>query len=111
MLLEQGCYQHAVEYLERQIVTMNGTLGVDEMQLLRLMNSLASIYWKGALRFALVEVRRAWKHLERITQGDYSKFVRDPPMSTPLRWKPYIDLYSDMQVGLLHMWPTSAAST
>ncbi|KAE8410294.1 hypothetical protein BDV36DRAFT_302885 [Aspergillus pseudocaelatus] len=63
MLLEQGNYGRAAEVLEEHMRLKAEILGPDEMQLLRIMKSLADIYSKGALRSALVEAKRAWSHL------------------------------------------------
>ncbi|KAE8342804.1 hypothetical protein BDV24DRAFT_38632 [Aspergillus arachidicola] len=64
MLLEQGSYRRAAEFLQEHMRAKAKILDLDEMQLLRIMKSLADIYSKGALRPALVEARRAWSLLD-----------------------------------------------
>ncbi|KAB8277915.1 hypothetical protein BDV30DRAFT_234325 [Aspergillus minisclerotigenes] len=64
MLLEQGSYRRAVEFLNEHIRAKAEFLDPDEMQLLKVMKALAEIYSKGALRSALVEAKRAWSHLD-----------------------------------------------
>ncbi|KAE8370504.1 hypothetical protein BDV27DRAFT_152098 [Aspergillus caelatus] len=49
MLLEQGNYGRAAEVLEEHMRLKAEILGPDEMQLLRIMKSLADIYSKGAI--------------------------------------------------------------
>lgn len=64
MLLEQGRYRHAAEFLNEHIRAKEEIFDPDEMQLLKIMKALAEIYSKGALRSALVEAKRAWSLLD-----------------------------------------------
>jgi tetratricopeptide (TPR) repeat protein len=99
MLLEQGCYRRAAEYLDRRIKAPRGPLVPDEMQLLRLMNSLANIYCKGAVEYALEETERARESLEHTAQQICAGFTADTSNTTPPQWNSYINLYSDVQVS------------
>ncbi|KAL5043116.1 hypothetical protein BDW71DRAFT_210574 [Aspergillus fruticulosus] len=59
MLLEQGRYGRAAEFLSDHLAALSGSSQINEIQLLRLMKSLADAYSKGALRSALVEAQQA----------------------------------------------------
>ncbi|KAJ0418457.1 hypothetical protein BJY00DRAFT_287803 [Aspergillus carlsbadensis] len=109
MLLEQGCYGRAAVYLERQIDTRKGALAPDEMQLLRLMKSLAEIYCKGALRSALAEARRAWQHLDYTAKQSLAALKSVTSIYAPHEWKAYIDLFSDVQLHIFELYVTITA--
>lgn len=63
MLHEQGCYRQLSDFLKERIGTMCDKWAEDEMQLLRLMEALANIYYRGMLGIALNEATRAWHFL------------------------------------------------
>ncbi|KAL4741643.1 hypothetical protein BDV11DRAFT_168009 [Aspergillus similis] len=75
MLLDQGRYGQAAEFLSHNLAMMSKDTPFNEIQLLRLMKSLADAYSKGALRSALLEAQRA---LELLTL-QYDRLSEDPP--------------------------------
>ncbi|EAW19521.1 tetratricopeptide repeat protein [Aspergillus fischeri NRRL 181] len=78
MLLEQGRCRQASEILEEYIMSMSESLGdSDEMQLLKLMKSLADMHSQGALRSALEEAQRAWGLLQLAGQKSSGKILNE----------------------------------
>ncbi|KAL3459048.1 hypothetical protein BJX64DRAFT_291591 [Aspergillus heterothallicus] len=104
MLLEQGCYGPAAEFLTGKIQSCHGLLDPEEIQLLKLMNCLSNIYSKGALRPALVEAKNAQDYLERTARQLFIVFERETLMDTPTNWKTYIRLFSDMQIHIFELY-------
>ncbi|GLA57973.1 hypothetical protein AtubIFM54640_005775 [Aspergillus tubingensis] len=68
MLYEQGCYRQLSKFLEERIDAIRDKWPKDETQLLRLMNALAGIHYRGSLDTALAEAAVAWNFLERKQQ-------------------------------------------
>jgi thioredoxin-like negative regulator of GroEL len=77
MLLEQGRYRQASEILDKYIMSMSEILDGDEMQLLKIMKSLADIHSKGALRSALAEAQRAWRLIQLAGQESSGKIPNE----------------------------------
>lgn len=77
MLLEQGRCRQASEILEKYIKSMSGILDGDEMQLLKIMKSLADMHSKGALRSALVEAEEAWQLIQLAGQESSGKILNE----------------------------------
>ncbi|KAF4152761.1 hypothetical protein CNMCM6069_001731 [Aspergillus lentulus] len=77
MLLEQGRCRHASEILEKYIRSRSETLDGDEIQLLKIMKSLADMHSKGALTLALVEAQRAWRLIQLAGQESSGKILNE----------------------------------
>ncbi|KAL5337633.1 hypothetical protein BJX70DRAFT_399450 [Aspergillus crustosus] len=77
MLLEQGRYRQAVEFLSHHLSVSEDTLNPLETQLLILMRSFANIHLKGALRSALVEARCAWTRLQQARNAGSEAFFTE----------------------------------
>lgn len=65
LLLEQGRYGVLSKFLDIQIECMESVFEEDEVELLRIMRSLALIHTKGALRAALARASKTWMFLQR----------------------------------------------
>ncbi|KAL4781249.1 hypothetical protein BJX76DRAFT_360112 [Aspergillus varians] len=96
MLLEQGCYTRATEYLQWHIATKRHALEADELQLLRLMKSWAGIYSKGALRPALLEAKRA----HDILRSNVIQMLADLPGDVQIH---IIEIYANIIIFGLQM--------
>ncbi|GFF56124.1 hypothetical protein CNMCM8927_001604 [Aspergillus lentulus] len=77
MLLEQGRCRHASEVLEKYILSRSEILNGDEMQLLKIMKSLADMHSKGALRSALVEAEEAWQFIQLASRESSGKILNE----------------------------------
>lgn len=66
LLLEEGKYGALLRFLDIQIECMETIFEEDELELLKIMRSLALIHTKGALRAALEQASKTWKFLHRM---------------------------------------------
>lgn len=88
LLLEEGKYGALGRFLDIPIECMETIFEEDELELLRIMRSLALIHTKGALRAALAQASKTWS------------FLRDLELSVRR-----VDLPSDVQVNSKHTYP------
>ncbi|KAF4215066.1 hypothetical protein CNMCM5878_008525 [Aspergillus fumigatiaffinis] len=77
MLLEQGRYRQASEILDKYTMSKSELLDSDEMQLLKIMKSLADMHSKGALRSALAEAEEAWQLIQLASRESSGKILNE----------------------------------